>query len=233
MDDEQTNGSNPRGGRVALLAGATGLVGRELLARLLADPGYASVLCVGRRAPPAPHARLKALVVDLAALPELPAVDDVYIALGTTIKVAGSQAAFRAIDLDAVLAVAAAGRAAGATRAGVVSAMGANARSSVFYNRVKGEMELALAGLGYASLVFARPSLLAGDRDSLGQPGRSGEKLALLAMRFGAWLPANYRAIDAGRVAGALHAAVRRGAPGVQVLLSGRMQDWRDPAQDT
>ncbi|MBK8065732.1 MAG: epimerase [Betaproteobacteria bacterium] len=163
----------------------------------------------------------------------LPAVDDVYIALGTTIKVAGSQAAFRAVDLDAVLAVARAGRAAGATRAGVVSAMGANARSSVFYNRVKGEMELALSGLGYASLVFARPSLLAGDRESLGQPGRSGEKLALLAMRFGAWLPANYRAIDAGRVAGALHAAVRRGAPGVQVLLSGRMQDWRDPAQDT
>lgn len=227
--------TEPDTSRTALLAGSTGLIGRALLPLLLGSPHYGRVHALARRAlsdAPA-HAKLQWHTVDFQALPALPAIDDVYIALGTTIKVAGSQAAFRAIDLDAVLAVAAAGRAAGATRAGVVSAMGANARSSVFYNRVKGEMELALAGLGYASLVFARPSLLAGDRDSLGQPGRSGEKLALLAMRFGAWLPANYRAIDAGRVAGALHAAVRRGAPGVQVLLSGRMQDWRDPAQDT
>lgn len=211
-------------GRVALLAGASGLVGRELLARLLATQDCAAVHCVGRRALTTQHPKLTSQVVDFAALPTLPAIDDVYIALGTTIKVAGSQAAFRSVDFDAVLAVAAAAHAAGATCAGVVSAMGANARSMLFYNRVKGEMEDAVSRLGFPGLVFARPSLLAGDREALGQPGRSGEKLALIAMRFDAWLPANYRAIDAGRVADALLAAVGEGEPGLRVLLSGDMR---------
>src|SRR5581483_6669242 len=79
------------------------------------------------------------------ALPPLPPVDEVYLALGTTIKVAGSQAAFRAVDYDANLAVARAALAAGARRCGLVSAMGADAKSKVFYNRVKGELEEALA----------------------------------------------------------------------------------------
>jgi len=105
-----------------------------------------------------------------------PAVDDVFIALGTTIKVAGSREAFRAVDFDAVVAVARAARAAGATRLGVVSAMGADSRSPVFYNRVKGEMEDAVQGLGFETVVIARPSLLAGDRTALKQAPRPGEK---------------------------------------------------------
>jgi uncharacterized protein YbjT (DUF2867 family) len=154
-----------------------------------------------------------------------PAVDDVFIALGTTIKVAGGREAFRSIDFDAVVAVARAARAAGATRLGVVSAMGADSRSPVFYNRVKGEMEDAVKGLGFETVVIARPSLLAGDRTSLKQAQRPGEKWALGAMTlFKPLIPNNYRAIPAADVAAALIAAVQLGQPGPRVLLSGEMQ---------
>ncbi|MDP3413279.1 MAG: nucleoside-diphosphate sugar epimerase [Polaromonas sp.] len=211
--------------RVALVAGATGLVGREILARLLADNSYAAVHCVGRRQPGVTHPKLQVhLSADFTTF-QPPPVDDVFIALGTTIKVAGSQPAFRAVDFDAVLAVARSARAAGARRLGVVSAMGASATSSVFYNRIKGEMEEAVGRLGYDSLVLARPSLLSGDRSSLGQPQRAAEKLAATAMRLLRPLtPANYRAIDAANVAVALVNSVLASPPGQTVLLSGDMQ---------
>ena len=211
-------------GRVALVAGATGLVGREILAALLADDAYVAVHGVGRRGLATSHSKLSFHVLDFAALPALPAVDDVFIALGTTIKVAGSQRAFRAVDLDAVVALAAAARSAGASRLGVVSAMGASETSLIFYNRVKGEMEHAVSRLGFDSLLFARPSMLAGNRESLGQSERSGEKLALMFMQFRALIPANYRAIEAVRVARALVHAVKTADKGTRVLLSGEMQ---------
>lgn len=214
----------PAAGRVALLAGATGLVGREILAAILADDAYVAVHGVGRRALATSHPKLSMHVVDFAALPVLPPVDDVFIALGTTIKVAGSQRAFRAVDFDAVLALAAAARSAGASRLGLVSAMGASEKSPIFYNRVKGEVEHAVSRLGFDSLVIARPSMLVGNRDALGQPERSGEKLALIFMRFGALIPANYRAIEAVRVARALVHAVKTAEKGTRVLLSGEMQ---------
>ena len=124
-------------GRVALVAGATGLVGREILAALLADKTYSAVHSVGRRSLPMQHPKLVQHIVDFKAMPALPKVDDCFIALGTTIKVAGSQAAFRAVDFEAVQAVARAALAVGATKTGVVSAMGADPESSIFYNRVK------------------------------------------------------------------------------------------------
>lgn len=211
--------------RVALVAGATGLVGQEILATLLADESYSAVHCVGRRALAQQHPKLTSHVVDLAALQGLPQIDDCFIALGTTIKVAGSQEAFRAIDLQAVEAVALAAKASGATKLGVVSAMGANSHSSVFYNRIKGEMELSLARMGFKSLVIARPSLIDGDRSALGQAGRSGEGMGLLlARRLRALIPANYRAIAAGDIAHALIRQVKTGTPGVMTLMSGEMQ---------
>lgn len=210
--------------RTALLAGATGLVGREILQGLLADDGVAAVHALVRRPLSLTHPKLTVHVVDFAALPPLPRADEVYLALGTTIKVAGSQPAFRAVDYDANLAVAKAARTAGATRLGLVSAMGADARSSVFYSRVKGELEAALAGLGYEALVIARPSMLAGDRPALGQPERSGEELALKVSRWlGPVIPRNYRSIQAKDVARALLRNVPV-AHGRQVLLSGTMQ---------
>ena len=155
----------------------------------------------------------------------MPPADDMFIALGTTISVAGSQAAFRAVDLDAVLALARAARAAGVRRLGVVSAMGADAKSQVFYSRVKGEMEQAVSALGFDTVVIARPSLLDGERAALGQPTRRGEQLALKVMRvLKPLIPRNYRAISDALVAKALVEAVLAGRPGVQILLSGQMQ---------
>ena len=212
-------------GRVVLVAGATGLVGRDIVSALLAARTVETVHCVGRRPLSLKHPKLHGQVVDFAALPALPKVDECYIALGTTIKLAGSQAAFRAVDLDAVVVVARAAQAAGAKKVGVVSAMGADPRSRVFYNRIKGEMELALTQLGFESLVIARPSLLDGDRAALGQPERGGEGLGLmLARRLRPLLPANYRAIRAKDVAHALIRAVKEAKPGVVTLLSGEMQ---------
>jgi len=171
------------------------------------------------------HPKLIHHTVDFGRLPALPAVDDVYIVLGTTISVAGSQQAFRSIDFDAVVAVALSAKESGATKLGVVSAMGANAKSGVFYNRVKGEMEEALAKVGFQVLVIARPSMLAGNRDALHQPSRLGEKLGLAAMSaLSSLIPANYKAIDAGKVSKALIHGVKSAPPGIHVLLSGAMQ---------
>jgi uncharacterized protein YbjT (DUF2867 family) len=207
----------------ALLAGATGLIGREIAAQW---HGRGRLHLLVRR----PLAQLGPQqtqhVVDFAALPPLPSASDAYCALGTTIKVAGSQAAFRAVDFDAVLAFARAARAAGVKRFAVVSALGADARSATFYNRVKGEMEAALAELGFACLVIARPSLLAGDRAALGQPGRPGEALALALTRpIASFIPKAWRPIEAACVARAMLRALAEGRPGVQVLSSAAMQD--------
>jgi len=214
--------------RTALLAGATGLVGRALLSLLLASERYCDVHVLLRRAPPdiEASAKLKIHQVDFARLPAvLPAVDDVFIALGTTIKIAGSEAAFRQVDFDFVVNVARAAKAAGATRLAVVSAIGADPTSRIFYNRVKGEMELAVMQIGYESVVVAQPSLLLGDRVVLGQPPRSAEIWAArLAAPLGWIMPRRVRPIPAHAVASALVAAMLDAKPGVRVLKSGAMQ---------
>ncbi len=214
-------------GRTALLAGATGLIGRALLPMLHASPSYAHTHVLVRRAPAgvAADARTTFHVVDFAQLPELPAVDDCYIALGTTIKVAGSQAAFRAVDFDYVVNAARAARTAGATRLAVVSALGANANASVFYNRVKGEMQAAIGALGFESVVIAQPSLLLGDRAAIGQPTRSAEVWVARLLAPTMWLvPRTVRPIAATKVAAALLAATLEAQPGVRVLSSSQMQ---------
>lgn len=219
--------------RRALLAGATGLVGRELLTLLLGSPRYAAVHALLRRSVsdlPA-HPKLLVDLVDFDHLPALPAVDDVFIALGTTIRVAGSEAAFRRVDFDAVVSTARLARGASARRAFVVSALGADADSSVFYNRVKGDTERAVAALGYDTVVFARPSLLVGDRAALGQPVRAGERWALRLLRPVLGLvPAGVRPIEARHVAQAMLRAADAAQPGVHVLDSAQMQS-RDPGR--
>ena len=211
-----------------LLAGASGLIGRALLDVLLA-PGRSERVAVLARRPLAParsDPRVRMRTGELVTLAgEARGVRDVYITLGTTIKVAGSEAAFRAVDFDLVVGVARAALAAGAKRLAVVSALGASARSGIFYNRVKGEAEDALKALGYQSLVIAQPSLLLGDRTALGQPTRSGE---LFAARFlapvMAWIPAAMRPIEATTVARAMVAALEQATPGTRVLSSAEMQ---------
>lgn len=218
--------TRPRARRTSvLLAGASGLVGHELLRQLLARSPQPTVHALVRRPIEPADGRVRWLTVDFAALPKLPAADEAWCCLGTTIKQAGSQAAFRAVDFAAVLAFAKASRVAGAQRFGVVSAMGADARSAVFYNRVKGEMEAAVAALGFAQVVIARPSLLVGDRAARGQPVRAGEALALrLSTPLALLVPRSVRPIAASTVARGMLEAMRESRPGVRVVASGELQ---------
>lgn len=209
------------------IAGASGLVGQALLQDLLNEPLEVHALMRRHSLPAQP--RLHEHVIDFGAEPlavaTLPAPQAVYLCLGTTIAVAGSQAAFRAVDFEAVLKVARAAKAAGARRCAVVSALGADARSKVFYNRVKGEMEQALAALNFERLVIARPSLLVGERGALGQPVRAGEVWGERLTRPIQWLiPAKWRPIAAAKVARAMAVALPKPGPAVQILASDALQ---------
>jgi uncharacterized protein YbjT (DUF2867 family) len=207
----------------ALLAGATGLIGRELATQW---PGPGVLHLLARRPFAATKPLQRVMVVDFKSLPTLPPAQTAFCCLGTTIKVAGSEAAFRAVDFDSVLAFATAARQAGATRFAVVSTLGASAQSGAFYNRVKGEMEEAVAKLGFDCVVIARPSLLTGNRSSLGQPQRLGEQLALAATAPVRWMiPKAWRPIAAATVARAMLRAVAEGQPGVRVVESAEM--WK------
>lgn len=213
--------------RTAVVAGATGLVGRELIIRLLREPRYARVVALTRRPLSLADSRLAEVDAAYDRLPTLlggvtgeDASVDVFCCLGTTLRAAGSEAAFRRVDHDYVLALGRWARTAGAHRMVVVSALGADAGSHVFYNRVKGEMERDLAALGLASLVIVRPSLLAGDREGF----RLGERLALIATRpLRALLPARIRPVAAADVAQSMLNAALADAPAA-VIDSAAMQ---------
>ncbi|MEN3112308.1 oxidoreductase [Uliginosibacterium paludis] len=205
--------STRSGLRRVALAGATGLVGQHLLQGLLADPDVAEVHALARRELAIRHPKLVLHRVDYQALPALPPLDELYLALGTTIRDAGSQAAFRAVDFSANLALARSGMAAGARRIALVSAAGADPQSRFFYNRVKGELEAALASLEPDTLLIARPGLLLGDRAALGQRTRPAERLSAALFGFlGRAVPAALRPVAAQNVADAL----RTGLPSVE-----------------
>lgn len=199
--------------RTALLAGASGLVGGHLLQLLLDDATWDRVVSVGRRELDRSHARLEQVLVDFAELPELPRVDAAFSALGTTIRKAGSQDAFRAVDHDAVLSLARAAHRAGARAFLHVTAQGADPRSRVFYNRVKGETERDVAAVGIETTVAFRPSLLDGHRAE----SRPVEQAGLVVMRALGPLLGKYRPTHAESVARAMVRAARDPRPGVRV----------------
>jgi uncharacterized protein YbjT (DUF2867 family) len=215
--------------RTALIAGASGLVGGFLLRQLLELPEYGKVISLGRRPLELTHPKLVQLTVDFGALEKITAdlqCDDAFCCLGTTIRKAGSQENFRAIDQAAVLAVAWAARRNGAQRFFVVSSLGANAQSRVFYNRVKGETEEALEVLDFPTLAIFRPSLLLGPRTEK----RLGEKIGAALMwvaeplLFGGLR--QYRAIQAEVVARAMsRCSFGRPGQGVLIFPSDEIQD--------
>ncbi|MBF7730159.1 oxidoreductase [Pseudomonas sp. N040] len=201
-----------------LLAGATGLTGEHLLDRILSVPAVSQVIAPSRRAL-AEHAHLVNPVGELAALlPTLSGkVDTAFCCLGTTIRAAGSQGAFRAVDHDLVLAVARRARELGARHFLVISALGADARSRVFYNRVKGEMEQALQAQGWPQLTIVRPSLLDGARREF----RLGERLAAPLMRL---IPGKLRSIEAAVLARALWRLALEEGKGVRIVESDELR---------
>lgn len=206
-----------RARRSVMLLGATGLVGSEILSLLRGDPGVDRIVVLARRPFNAPaDSRIQLEVVDfdsLASRADLFSVDQIFCALGTTIKQAGSQAAFRRVDLEYPLVAARLGVEHGATHFLVVTAVGASATSRVFYSRVKGELEDALRTLAYRSITIARPSLLLGDRAE----HRLGEELG---KRFGWLAPGRYRPVSARAVAVALVTAAREDLPGMRIIES-------------
>jgi uncharacterized protein YbjT (DUF2867 family) len=200
--------------RTALLAGATGLVGGHLLALLLEDGTWDRVVSIGRREVDVRHDRLEQVVAQLPDVPALPAIDDAFCALGTTIKQAGSRDAFRAVDHDAVVALATGGQQAGARSFLHVTAMGANARSRIFYNRVKGETERDVAALGIPTTVAVRPSIIDGDRAE----ARRGEQLSLAVMRVAAPVLGPVRLTRAEDIAAAMVQQAKAAPAGTTVV---------------
>lgn len=212
--------------RSVLLVGASGLVGRELLRLCLVEPDVLTVKALLRRdvsldallGEPRPgemplteaqRRKFQPCMVEFDRLDQCPehfAVDAVFCALGTTLRQAGSQAAFRKVDFDAPLHIAQLAHAQGADRFLLVSALGASARSHVFYNRVKGELEDAIEAIGFAQFAVAQPSLLQGDRAEF----RLGERLGLwLSGVFAALIPQSHRPVHARQVAQGLLQAAR------------------------
>lgn len=146
------------------IAGATGLTGGLCLQRLLLDPRISKVVAIGRRAPSITNPKLSIVPLVDGRLAETVNVDHFISCLGTTIREAGSKEKFREVDLVLPVTLGMQLREAGCRSAGVVSAMGANPRSKIFYNRTKGEMEEAMGKIGFESLAIFRPSLIVGKR---------------------------------------------------------------------
>ncbi|MFL2502992.1 MAG: NAD(P)H-binding protein [Luminiphilus sp.] len=195
-----------------LLAGGTGLIGQAFLAR--AQSTKLHVTAVGRR--PTGLAT-EDIVADFADLPAMPSVRVAVCTLGTTIRAAGSQDAFRAIDFDAVIAFATAAKTAGAEHFLTVTAVGANAKSSVFYSRVKGEVERELSSMHFQRLDIVQPGLLLGNRaesrpvETLLKWMASGTDVLMQ----GPWR--RYRSIAAHTVAESLLVQTTHSAPGLYI----------------
>ncbi|WP_374585247.1 NAD(P)H-binding protein [Pseudoduganella sp.] len=205
-----------------LIVGATGLVGSEVLRQALASDQVSAVVAPARRRLP-PHPKLTAPVVDFDQLPTMEPwwqADAVICALGTTIKVAGSKEAFRQVDYSYPMAVARLARQHGTPVFVLNSALGADAGSGIFYNRVKGEVEHGLRSLGFPSLVIARPGLIGGARAEF----RAGERVmqALLSV-LGPLLPRAWRINPAECIARAMLEAALHPQPGEHIITSDQM----------
>ncbi|MFN0038065.1 MAG: NAD(P)H-binding protein [Burkholderiales bacterium] len=204
-------------GRRVLLAGATGLVGGFCLQQLLDEPSIAEVEAWTRRPLVINHPKLRVRIVDIDRLPdEGAAVHAIICCLGTTIRQAGSEAAFRKIDFEYPQALARYGEKTGATKFLMVSALGADRKSRVFYNRVKGEAENAVMASAIPVKLLFRPSLLLGAREEF----RAAERVATLLLPLispflcGRW--AKYRPIPAEAVARAMvRSALNREQSGI------------------
>ena len=209
--------------RTALVAGPTGLVGRLLLKRLLASSRYERVKVLSRRPLNHEEAKLEILLTDysdtgLGQLGNRLAADDVFCCLGTTLRAAGSRAAFERVDYHMVVGVARAAKAAGAKQFLVVSAVGASSRfPAVFYSRVKARMEQAVADIGFDAVHILRPSLLLGDRAER-RPGEDiAQRLAPLLIPLFVGPLKKYCPVRADDVAAAMEQLAARETRGVQV----------------
>ncbi len=210
--------------KTALVAGASGLVGSSLVKMLLQEPAYETVHILVRKEINLAHSKLYQHVVDFDRLEALNfdfKVDDAFVTLGTTIAKAGSKSAFYKVDHDFVISFARMALSLGAKGIYLVSSMGANPSSSIFYNKVKGKMEEDMKALGFPRLGIFRPSLLLGPRTEK----RTGEKFAGWMMQsFDFMIPAKYKAIHIDKVAKKMIELALQNENGVFLLESDKLQ---------
>lgn len=211
--------------RTALVAGSTGLIGSQLLELLLAESSYTKVIALSRKPLVISHPKLENIVVeanDLKMHPELKA-DHVFCCLGTTIKQAKTKEAFSKVDLDYPLELANILKANGASQYHLVSALGADKNSSIFYNQVKGKVEEAIGAVGFDSFHIFRPSLLIGPR----KESRAGEDAAKVFYKiFGFLIPAKYKGIESIKVARAMISFAKQNKQGKFIHESGELQSF-------
>lgn len=207
----------------AMVVGATGLVGSELLKILLESDYYRTIVSLSRKAPDIEHPSLVKLIVDfdrLEEMEELISATDIYCCMGTTIKLAGSKANFHKVDFTYPVEVAKIALKNEAENFFLITAMGAKKSSSIYYNRVKGEVEEAIKGLGFPGTHIFRPSLLLGDR----RETRNGEKFA---QKLGKTMPflfsgplSKFRPIEAKDVAKGMFSLAQKCVKGINVVES-------------
>lgn len=169
--------------KIAIVAGASGLIGSHLVRLLLEDTNYGEVVTIGRTKLNLDHEKLTQVSFDFSnknSFDELPQADALFCCLGTTIKKAGSRANFKLVDYHFPLQLGEWGKRKGVNAFHIVSSLGANPKSAVFYSKVKGEIEEALSQLNYPSLFIYQPSLLLGER----KENRLGEKVAKVLMKI-------------------------------------------------
>lgn len=210
--------------KTALLIGASGLVGSQLLQQLLNDARYETVVALVRRPLDLQHPKLRQEIIDFDHPdPEKIKGDDLYCALGTTLRKAGSKEAQYRIDCTYPFEIGKIGRQNGVQQYLLVSSVGADAKSSNFYLRTKGELEEKLTALDFKTFVAARPSFLLGERNEF----RLGEKIGIvLAQTFAFLIPKKYRGIQASQVAAALIELANQDLGGVHVIESDRLQAY-------
>ena len=219
------------GTKSALLVGASGLVGGHCLQLLLEESSYKRVVVLVRKPLSITHDKLVQHIVDfseLETLGECLTADDVYCCLGTTIKKAGTQDAFRKVDFDYPIKIAALTQHCGANQFLIVTSLGADPHSRIFYNRVKGETEEAIRKISFITINIFRPSLLLGKRTE----HRTGEKAGAFIMSGLKYALAGplrkYRAIQARNVAKAMVQVAQKNLKGVNIFDSKWIQEIAD-----
>jgi uncharacterized protein YbjT (DUF2867 family) len=212
--------------KVALVAGSSGLIGKHVLQLLVGSPAYSKVIALTRAPLEINNEKLKNIVAEFDTLnlvkPDLRA-DDVFCCLGTTMKKAGSKEAFRKVDYNYPLKLATMANEFCAKQFLIVTALGANKKSGIFYNQVKGEVEEAIGELPFESFLIFRPSLLMGDR----KEKRFGEEVGKVLTTYLGWmLPKKYRVIDGAKVARAMVNIASEGNKGKHIYESDVLQNF-------
>jgi len=212
--------------RTAIVAGSTGLIGSQLTGLLLEGDDYEKVIVLSRKPIDIKHPKLDNLVVNFDRLAEYGDAltgDDIYCCLGTTIKVAGSKEVFYKVDHDYPVALATVTKSFGAKQYLIVTALGSDKNSSIFYNRVKGEVEEDLKKVGFESLHILQPSMLMGPR----KEKRQGEEIGQSVMQvLGFLIPKKYKAIESLKVARAMLALARLKKQGIHTHHSADLQNY-------